>query len=254
MEYTLKKSLGQHFLHDVDMCRRIVEALEAPSGRVLEIGPGAGAITRFLLQRKFADYRCVELDEEKVLYLLKHYPALQGCILHRDFLQMEKPFEETFAVIGNFPYNISSQIMFRLLDWGEAVEEVVGMFQKEVAQRIASPHGNRDYGILSVLTQAYYKVDYLFDVPASCFTPPPKVVSGVIRLTPLGNPYGITDANAFRKLVKAAFSQRRKTLRNSLKSYLPSDFLAHERFGLRAEQLSVQAFAELFHQTQALRR
>lgn len=254
MEYTLKKSLGQHFLHDADMCRRIVEALEAPSGRVLEIGPGGGAITRFLLERGFADYRCVELDEEKIHYLLKHYPTLQDRILHRDFLQMEKPFEEAFAVIGNFPYNISSQIMFRLLDWGEAVEEVVGMFQKEVAQRIASPHGNRAYGILSVLTQAFYQVDYLFDVQASCFTPPPKVLSGVIRLTPLGNPYGITDANAFRKLVKAAFSQRRKTLRNSLKSYLPSDFLAHERFGLRAEQLSVQAFAELFHQTRALRR
>jgi len=249
MEYTLKKSLGQHFLHDEAMCRQIAEALSSNTNQLLEIGPGAGALTKYLLQQPFSAYRCVELDKEKVDYLLRTYPALEGKILHDDFLTTPLPFETPFSIIGNFPYNISTQIVFKMLDWKEQVIEVVGMFQKEVAQRIASPHGNKNYGILSVLTQCYFDVDYLFDVPASSFTPPPKVVSGVIRMRHKGNPYGIGDYDKFRKFVKAAFSQRRKTLRNSLKSYLPADKLQGDIFGQRAEQLSVQAFVDLYHST-----
>ena len=253
-----KKSFGQHFLVNEHIAQKIANSLKRSEGytNVLEVGPGKGVLSKYLAQQDI-NLKVVEADQDMVTYLTASKILRPEQIIFLDFLKrsMEKVFDGApFYLIGNYPYNISSQILIRMIHYRELIPEMVGMFQKEVAQRIASPHGNRDYGILSVLTQAYYKVDYLFDVPASCFTPPPKVVSGVIRLTPLGNPYGITDANAFRKLVKAAFSQRRKTLRNSLKSYLPSDFLAHERFGLRAEQLSVQAFAELFHQTRALRR
>ncbi len=249
MEYTLKKSLGQHFLHNEAICQQIVEALNPETRVLLEIGPGAGALTKYLLQKPFSEYQCVELDKEKVDYLLRTYPALEGKIHHDDFLTAPLPFEHSFSIIGNFPYNISTQIVFKILDWKEHVEEVVGMFQKEVAQRIASPHGSKNYGILSVLTQCFYQVEYLFDVPADGFTPPPKVVSGVIRLRRIGNPYGIADYDKFRKFVKAAFSQRRKTLRNSLKSYVAADKLQGDIFGKRAEQLSLQEFVDLFHAT-----
>lgn len=248
MQYTLKKSLGQHFLHDEAICQRIVDSLSSDAEKVLEIGPGGGAITKYLIEKNFAQYQCVEIDEEKVNYLHKTYPALQGKIIHTDFLHMPLPYEGKFNIIGNFPYNISSQIVFKVLDWREQVSEVVGMFQKEVALRIASKHGSKDYGILSVLTQVYYEVTYLFDIPATCFTPPPKVVSGLIRLQRNQNPYGIEDYNSFRKFVKAAFSQRRKTLRNSLKSSFPADKLQEPIFGQRAEQLSIQAFVDLYQQ------
>ena len=248
MQYTLKKSLGQHFLHDEDICHRIVESLSPNATTVLEIGPGGGAITKYLIEKKFTNYLCVEIDEEKVNYLHKTYPALQGHIIHKDFLHMDIPYEGPFSVIGNFPYNISSQIVFKVLDWRDQVFEVVGMFQKEVALRIASKNGSKDYGILSVLTQVYYDVSYLFDIPATCFTPPPKVVSGLIRLQRNQNPFGIDDYNSFRKFVKAAFSQRRKTLRNSLKSSFPADKLQEPIFGQRAEQLSIQAFVDLYQQ------
>lgn len=248
--YTLKKSLGQHFLHDESMCVRIVGSMvRHPGMQLLEVGPGGGAISKYLLDWHDVAYRAVELDAEKVTYLLKHFPAAQGKILEADVLRVEKPFAGKFSIIGNFPYNISSPIVFRILEWEPDVEAVVGMFQKEVAQRIAAGPGSRTYGILSVLTQAFFKVEYLFDVPPGCFTPPPKVMSGVLRFTNLQNPFSIADKKAFTRLVKAAFGQRRKTLRNALRGVLPPEALAgNEQMSKRAEQLSVAEFAGLFHQ------
>jgi 16S rRNA (adenine1518-N6/adenine1519-N6)-dimethyltransferase len=249
MEYTLKKSLGQHFLHDEMICKQIVDALSTDAKKVLEIGPGAGALTKYLVKMPFEEYKCIELDKEKVDYIIRHFPTLKEHVEHDDFLQAERPFEGHFSVIGNFPYNISTQIIFKLLDWKEDVDEIVGMFQKEVAQRIASPHGTKNYGIMSVITQCYFDIEYLFDVPATSFTPPPKVVSGVIRLKRNNNPYQVDDYIKFKKFVKAAFSQRRKTLRNSLKSYVAAEKLTSEIFGKRSEQLSVQAFVDLYNAT-----
>ena len=161
--YTLKKSLGQHFLKDENICRKIVEALkQLPFQQLLEVGPGGGALTKHLLQLENIDFKAVELDDEKVTYLLRTYPQLKEKIIHQSFLDIEKPFEGPFTVIGNFPYNISSQILFKILDWKDDVECVIGMFQKEVAQRAAAKEGNKTYGVLSVLVQAFYKVEYLF--------------------------------------------------------------------------------------------
>lgn len=246
MDYTLKKSLGQHFLHDEVICQKIVEAMSGDTKQLLEIGPGGGAITKYLLEKNVEKYECIELDKEKVDYLIRQYPSLDGRIIHDDFLLAEKAYEGHFNIIGNFPYNISTQIVFKILEWRDNVDEVVGMFQKEVAQRIASKHGNKTYGILSVLTQCYYDLEYLFDVPATSFTPPPKVVSGVIRLKRNNNPHQIEDYNKFKTFVKVAFNQRRKTLRNGLKAILPADKLQDEVFNKRAEQLSVSEFVELF--------
>ncbi len=246
MQYTLKKQLGQHFLHDESVCQKIVDALKPDIRNLLEIGPGGGAITKYLMQMPFDNYLCIELDKEKIDYLYQKYPALKDKVIHDDFLDAERPFQENFTIIGNFPYNISTQIIFKVLDWKEHVDEVVGMFQKEVAERIASKHGSKSYGIMSVLVQCYYDIEYLFDVPASSFTPPPKVVSGVIRLTRNNNPYKIADEKKFKTFVKAAFNQRRKTLRNGLKSILPAEKLQDEVFNKRAEQLSVKEFVDLF--------
>ena len=248
MEYTLKKSLGQHFLHDQAVCNDIVAALPHINLPVLEIGPGAGAITRLLLQQDYPDFRCVELDEEKVAYLSKTFKALEGKIIHGDCLHIPKPFDGEFLLIGNFPYNISSQIVFRVIEWQASIPIMVGMFQKEVAQRIASPHGKKDYGILSVLTQCYYTTEYLFDVPPSCFTPPPNVMSGVIRLTRREQPLFQGDEKKFKTFVKQAFSQKRKTLRNCLKGFVPTEKLHDERFNRRAEQVPVAEFVSLFHE------
>ncbi len=249
MEYTLKKQLGQHFLHDEVVCQKIVDALSPGIDNLLEIGPGGGAITKYLMHLPVKNYLCIELDKDKIDYLHKVYPELKGRISHDDFLDAELPFTENFSIIGNFPYNISTQIIFKVLDWKDQVDEVVGMFQKEVAQRIASKHGSKSYGIMSVLVQCYYDIEYLFDVPASSFTPPPKVVSGVIKLTRNSNPYQISDEKKFKNFVKAAFNQRRKTLRNSLKSTLAPEKLQDEIFNKRAEQLSVQEFVDLFERT-----
>lgn len=204
-------------------------------------------MSKYLLAKSFTDYRCIEIDAEKIAYLQKHYPALQGKILHEDFLAAGIPFEGRFSIIGNFPYNISTQIVFRILDWREQVDEVIGMFQKEVALRIASKHGSKDYGILSVLTQCYYEVDYLLDVAPACFTPPPKVDSGVIRLRKREQALFTGDYKKFKQFIKAAFAQRRKTLRNCLKALLPADRLQDELFNKRAEQLSVEDFVALYH-------
>jgi 16S rRNA (adenine1518-N6/adenine1519-N6)-dimethyltransferase len=244
--YTLKKSLGQHFLKDENICRKIISALQQhPFTRILEVGPGGGALTKYLLQMDNIDFKAVELDDEKVEYLLKEYPALKDRIIHHSFLEIEKPFEAPFTVIGNFPYNISTQILFKILDWKNDVECMVGMFQKEVAQRVAAKEGSKVYGVTSVLTQAFFKVEYLFDVSEGSFQPPPKVKSGVIRLMPLAEPLPMKSVKDLFLLVKTAFNQRRKTLRNATKNLFDATILEEPLFNKRAEQLSVPDFAAL---------
>jgi 16S rRNA (adenine1518-N6/adenine1519-N6)-dimethyltransferase len=245
-DYTLKKGLGQHFLTDEKILDQIMQALAQTSfENLLEVGPGGGALTRHLLQLTGVDFKAVELDEEKVDYLHKTYPALEGKVIHKSVLEMQPPFEKEFTLIGNFPYNISSQILFKVLDWKALVPSVFGMFQKEVAQRIASKEGSRDYGILSVLIQANYDVTYLFDVPPEAFNPPPKVMSGVIRLTRRETPEAVSSDKQFKLLVKTAFNQRRKMLRNAVKGLFDPEFLKEDIFSKRAEQLSVADFAGL---------
>lgn len=246
MQYTLKKSLGQHFLHDESVCVHIVDSLSEDVKNLLEIGPGGGAITKYLMHKPFENYVCIELDKDKIDYLHKQYPSLQGKIFHDDFLDAKLPFDTNFSIIGNFPYNISTQIIFKVLDWRDQVDEVLGMFQKEVAKRIASKHGSKEYGILSVLAQTYYSIEYLFDVEASCFTPPPKVVSGVIKLVRKQGLEPVLDYKKFKSFVKAAFNMRRKTLRNGFKSILSAEKLQDDIFNKRAEQLSVEQFIELY--------
>ncbi|MGX5818580.1 16S rRNA (adenine(1518)-N(6)/adenine(1519)-N(6))-dimethyltransferase RsmA [Chitinophaga lutea] len=244
--YTLKKSLGQHFLKDEEMCRRIVASLPVTEGmQLLEVGPGAGAITKYLLELPGVDFKAVELDTEKVRYLEQTFPAIRGKIINESFLDMQPPFAGSFSVIGNFPYNISTQIMFRVLDWRDQVPSVVGMFQKEVAQRIAAGHGNKDYGILSVFIQRFYRVEYLFEVGEDAFNPPPKVKSAVIRLTRLENPLAVRSEKKFTLLVKTAFGQRRKQLRNPLKGFFNKEYLQDPIFTKRAEELSVADFVAL---------
>ncbi|UAY52389.1 16S rRNA (adenine(1518)-N(6)/adenine(1519)-N(6))-dimethyltransferase RsmA [Ferruginibacter albus] len=246
MEYTLKKSLGQHFLKDENIIRKIIDALQQGEfERLLEVGPGGGALTKHLLQIPDIDFKAVELDTEKVDFLSKKYPSISGKIIHQSFLDIDAPFDKPFTVIGNFPYNISTQILFKVLDWKENVPVVIGMFQKEVAQRAAAKEGSKIYGVLSVLIQAYYDVEYLFDVSNQCFTPPPKVESGVIRLTRKITPINVKSERAFEVLVKTAFNQRRKTLRNAVKAQFTTEELQDEIFNKRAEALSVNDFAAL---------
>ena len=232
MEVRAKKALGQHFLCDLKVAQRIVDALSVISGDgeagveksrdVLEIGPGMGVLTQFLLQREDIDLKAVELDGESVDYLLTHFPGIEGKLLQADFLRLplDRIFNGSFRIIGNFPYNISSQIFFKVLDHKDRIPEVVGMVQKEVAQRIAEKPGSKTYGILSVLLQAWYDIEYLFTVEAGAFAPPPKVRSAVIRLTRNGRTELGCDEKLFRQVVKTAFNQRRKTLRNALKPLL----------------------------------
>ncbi len=244
--YTLKKSLGQHFLHDENICRKIVAALEQQRfSRLLEIGPGGGALTKYLLELPNIDFKAIELDKEKVDYLHSTYPSIQGKIIHQNFLEASRPFDAPFTIIGNFPYNISSQILFKVLEWKEDVQCVVGMFQKEMAQRAAAKEGNKIYGVLSVLIQAFYDVEYLFDVQENSFTPPPKVKSGVIRLLPKKQPLVMQSERKFFVLVKAAFNQRRKTLRNAVKPLFDEKELTDAIFNQRAEQLSLEQYALL---------
>jgi len=244
--YTLKKSLGQHFLKDEVVCQRIVDALlKFPPQRLLEVGPGGGALTKSLLQLPGVEFKAVEIDDEKVTYLNQAFPQIQGKIIHQSVLDMEPPFSENFTVIGNFPYNISTQILFKVLEWGSEVEMVIGMFQKEVAQRVAASEGSKVYGVTSVLVQAFYDVEYLFDVDESSFTPPPKVKSGVIRMRPKAEPPAIKSRKVFFNLVKTAFNQRRKTLRNACRGLFEPSVLADRLFDKRAEQLSVADFAKL---------
>jgi len=243
---TLKKSLGQHFLKDENICRKIVAVLkEQKFTQLLEVGPGGGALTKYLLELEGVDLMTVEIDKDKVDHLLEVLPAIEGKIIHEDFLDMDLPFGGQFVIVGNFPYNISTQILFKALEWKENVSFLVGMFQKEVAKRIAATEGSRIYGVTSVLVQAFFEVRYLFDVNENSFQPPPKVKSGVIRLSPRKEKLNMRTEKDFFLLVKTAFNQRRKTLRNAVKEIFPSAELAKEVFTKRAEQLKPQEFAEL---------
>ncbi len=242
-----KKNLGQHFLNDGDIARRIANTLSGSGySSVLEIGPGTGILTRFLVDRQFPDFRVIEIDNESAYYLKENFPGLKE-IIRGDFLVMDidQYFHGKLAIIGNFPYNISSQIMFKILDNRDKIVEVCGMFQKEVAERICSPPGSKVYGILSVMLQAFYTPEYLFSVPQHVFSPPPKVKSGVIRLTRNKIKKLGCDESLFQKVIKAGFNQRRKTLRNSVKAVFNLKREDYKDFGLRPEQLSVVQFVEL---------
>ena len=244
-----KKHLGQHFLTDTNIAEKIADSLDYhASDKVLEIGPGMGVLTQFLLERAKETY-VIEIDTESVDYLKNHYNNLKNHIIAEDFLKFDlnQIFNgEAFSIIGNFPYNISSQIVFKTLEMRHQIPQFAGMFQKEVAQRICAKEGSKVYGILSVLTQAFYKAEYLFTVPPSVFNPPPKVDSGVLRLTRKSPLELDCDEALLFKVVKTAFNQRRKTLRNSLKSFNLSDNLkANTIFDQRPEQLSVEQFINL---------
>ena len=243
-----KKRLGQHFLKDQEIARQIVSSLSEGTQRVMEIGPGMGVLTQFLITKEDCELFVVEIDEESVLYLEEHFPNLKGKLIEKDFLKLDLVaiFPEPFAIIGNFPYNISSQILFKVLDYKDYIPEVVGMFQKEVAVRIASKPGNKDYGIISVLLQAFFDIEYLFTVEPEVFNPPPKVKSAVIRLKRNNIANLECDERKFKILIKTAFNQRRKTLRNSLKSLTFSEgFTQEDIFNKRPEQLAVQDFIYL---------
>ena len=243
-----KKHLGQHFLRDLEVARRIAASLPL-DGRtsVLEIGPGTGVLTQFLLENPDIDLTAVELDSESVVYLHQHFPQLK--VVEADFLKMDLKnlFSDKFCVIGNLPYNISSQIFFKMLENKEQIPCLVGMIQKEVAERMAAKEGNKTYGILSVLMQAYYSIDYLFTVHEHVFDPPPKVKSAVIRLTRNDVSRINCDEKLFKTVVKTAFNQRRKQMRNSLKPLIAKEnpVFADPIFDKRPEQLSVDAFIEL---------
>jgi 16S rRNA (adenine1518-N6/adenine1519-N6)-dimethyltransferase len=246
MQYTLKKSLGQHFLIDKTVCEKIRAVLmEQPINQLVEVGPGAGALTEFIYKIPTNAYKAIELDTEKVNYLLHAYPDLAGKLINEDFLETAIPFEGSFVLVGNFPYNISTQIVFKVLDWKEQVPMMVGMFQKEVAERIAAKPHSKAYGILSVLAQAFYEVTYLFDVPPSAFNPPPKVDSGVIIFKRKAIFPAMVSEKSFYHIVKMAFGQRRKMLRNPLKPYFTSAQLEDPIFTKRAENLTFEDYAAL---------
>ena len=243
-----KKYLGQHFLCDDGIAQRIVESLQAPNPNLLEIGPGMGVLTKFLIHKENVNLKVVEIDDESVAYLQQNYPELSDKIIPADFLTLDLSamYTDKVSIIGNFPYNISSQILFKILENKDLVTETVGMFQKEVAERVAAPAGNKSYGILSVLLSAYYDIEYLFTVPEHVFTPPPKVKSAVIRLRRNGVQALDCDEALFVRVVKAGFNQRRKTLRNALQQLqLPLDGIPADLLAKRAEQLTVDQFVTL---------
>ena len=241
-----KKNLGQHFLKDKDIAKRIVDSLQTKNlSKVLEIGPGMGVLTQFLLQDGSFETSVVEIDRESVEYLNLHFPELKDRIISDDFLKLNLHtyFDEPFAIIGNFPYNISSQIFFKVLEYRNQIPEVVGMLQKEVAERLAAGPGSKTYGILSVFLQAYYDIEYLFTVDEDQFIPPPKVKGGVIRITRNQKEHLDCDEKLFKSIVKMAFNQRRKTMRNSLKTMITTDELkVNPIFDKRPEQLGVAEF------------
>jgi 16S rRNA (adenine1518-N6/adenine1519-N6)-dimethyltransferase len=249
--YTLKKSLGQHFLMDENVCRRIIDELKACFfSNLLEVGPGGGALTKYLIQLPDINFKAVEIDSEKVSFLQQNFSSLEGKIINQSILNIDAPFDEPFAVIGNFPYNISTEILFKILNWKESVQCMIGMFQKEVALRIAAKEGNKVFGVTSVLVQAHFDVHYLFDVNEESFMPPPKVKSGVLKLLPKKEKLVFKSDKAFANLVKTAFQQRRKTLRNACKGLFAAEILKQEIFNKRAEQLSVNDFAQLSFEMQ----
>ena len=250
MEVRVKKALGQHFLTDQSIARTIVDSLtrDNPVRDTLEVGPGMGVLTRYLLEREDIDLKLVELDSESVEYLLTHFAGMQGRLYEADFLKLDlhSLFPGQYRVIGNFPYNISSQIFFKILDDKDRVPECVCMIQKEVADRIAEKPGSKTYGILSVLLQAWYDIDYIISVGSGAFAPPPKVQSAVIRLRRNGRSKLGCDEKLFKQVVKTAFNQRRKTLRNALKPLLREGIDTLDPvFDLRAEKLGVEDFVRL---------
>jgi len=245
-----KKFLGQHFLKDQHIAQKIVDGLVLPEGpvQVIEIGPGTGVLTQYLMTKPQVALTLFEIDRESVAYLKEQFPSLASKIVEGDFLQMdlEKVVPGDFHIIGNFPYNISSQIFFKVLEHRQQAKQIVCMLQKEVADRIAEKEGSKTYGILSVLLQAYYHIDYLFKVPPGVFFPPPKVMSAVIRLTRNNRVTLGCDEALFKKVVKQSFQNRRKTLRNALKPLnLKATILALPLMDKRAEQLSVEQFISL---------
>lgn len=241
-----KKRLGQHFLKNEDIALRIAEAVRTPNAHVMEIGPGMGVLTQYLLQQPFADFTVIELDEESVAYLKAHFPQLGDNLIAGDFLRYDlgQRFADKFVIVGNFPYNISSQILFKLLDYKDQAVELVGMFQKEVAERIAATAGKKQYGIVSVLLQAFYDTEYLFTVDENEFNPPPKVKSAVVRVTRNFEKKLNCDEQVFKNVVKTAFNYRRKTLRNALQSlpFPPEIVASNPLFTKRAEQLTIQDY------------
>ena len=243
-----KKYLGQHFLNDLCVAQRIAESLpEGVCSRVLEIGPGMGVLTQYLLQRSDLQLTAIEIDAESVVYLHQHYPRLD--VREADFLKVNIDeivgADTNFMVIGNYPYNISSQIFFRVLEYRDRIAVCSGMIQKEVAERIAAPAGSKTYGITSVLLQAFYDIEYLFTVNENVFTPPPKVKSAVIRMTRNSRQKLDCDERLFFQVVKTSFNQRRKTLRNSLRPIMQGHEMLYDVFNKRPEQLSVVDFIEL---------
>lgn len=243
-----KKALGQHFLRDNNIAKKIVASLNVNEiKKVVEIGPGTGVLTQFLLEIPNIDLKLIEIDRESVGYLKNNYPDLQENILHIDFLKADISsfFDGKYNIIGNLPYNISSQIFIKIYENRNIVDETVCMIQKEVAKRIASPPGSKEYGILSVLLQAFFDIKYLFTVPANVFVPPPKVKSAVIKLKRNNTGQLSCNEDLFKKVIKATFNQRRKTIKNSLKSALINLDIEHYLLKCRPEQLSVDQFVEL---------
>lgn len=245
-----KKHLGQHFLTDKNIAEKIVNSLKLANQyqQVLEVGPGMGILSDYLLKQSNYQTHLIDLDQESYNFLREKYPQLGDRLIHGDFLQLDfkKKFSGGMGIIGNFPYNISSQILFKILEHRDQVIEVVGMFQKEVAERCVQKPGSKEYGILSVFLQAYYEVEYLFTVKAGVFNPPPKVLSAVIRLTRNKVEKLDCDEKLFWQVVKTGFNQRRKTLRNALSSLINKELLKEEEMlDLRAERLSVSDFVKL---------
>jgi 16S rRNA (adenine1518-N6/adenine1519-N6)-dimethyltransferase len=243
-----KKHLGQHFLKDEDIAVKIVDSLDDQSVNIIEIGPGMGVLTRYLIQKPGKNLFVIDIDRDAVDYMKQHYPQLGDNLILGDFLHydLKTLFTENFSIIGNFPYNISSQILFKVLDYKNQIPEVIGMFQNEVALRIAAKSGSKTYGILSVLLQAFYDIEYLFMVNESVFVPPPKVKSAVIRLKRNKVVSLDCDEKLFKLIVKTAFNQRRKTLRNALKCIsIDTQFTSEDLFNKRAEQLNVSDFIKI---------
>ena len=256
MAVKAKKHLGQHFLTDKNICQKIAARYRNHNGcsKVLEIGPGMGALTDFLLQREELDLYVMDIDRDSIAYLNNHYPKLKDKIIEADFLKMDLKKimgDEPFGVVGNFPYNISTQILFKCLDHRNQIPEIMGMFQKEVAERVAEKPGTKTYGIMSVLLQAFYDIEYCFTVDEHVFNPPPKVKSGVIRCTRNSRETFPCNEKLFIQVVKMSFNQRRKTIRNSIKQLIGGTNFDHPFLTLRPERLSVEDFIEL---TQAVEK
>jgi 16S rRNA (adenine1518-N6/adenine1519-N6)-dimethyltransferase len=254
-----KKHLGQHFLTDLEIAKRIAESLQLNTyTKLLEIGPGMGVLTQFLLQNPQKEVYVIDIDSESIGYLKEHFPQLNQKVIEGDFLKLDlaKLFNNTeFGLIGNYPYNISSQIVFKMLDYKHLIPEMSGMFQKEVAERICSGPGSKEYGIISVLTQAYYNAEYLFTVNENVFNPPPKVKSGVLRLTRKKETILPCNEILFKQVVKTSFNQRRKMLRNSLRGLgFTAEQLSEEIYTKRPEQLSLQQFYSITNQLEANRK